>query len=41
MGYYNMILQLGENKFLNNCKKIEVDGLIVVDLPLARKQKIF
>tara|TARA_B100000131_G_scaffold303327_1_gene327295 strand:- start:191 stop:994 length:804 start_codon:yes stop_codon:yes gene_type:complete len=33
MGYYNMILQLGENKFLNNCKKNGVDGLIVVDLP--------
>ena len=33
MGYYNMILQLGENKFLNSCKKNGVDGLIVVDLP--------
>ena len=33
MGYFNMILQYGENKFLNHCKKNKVDGLIVVDLP--------
>ncbi len=33
MGYYNMIYQYGENKFLNICKKVGVDGLIVVDLP--------
>ena len=33
MGYYNMIYQFGENKFLNKSKKSGVDGLIVVDLP--------
>ena len=33
MGYYNMIFQYGENKFLNVCKKVGVNGLIVVDLP--------
>ncbi len=33
MGYYNMIFQYGENKFLNNCKLSGVNGLIVVDLP--------
>ena len=33
MGYYNIIWQYGENKFINSCKKIGVDGLIVVDLP--------
>ena len=33
MGYYNMIYQYGENKFLNKCKKSGVNGLIVVDLP--------
>ena len=32
MGYYNMIYQYGENKFLKKCKQIGVDGLIVVDL---------
>ncbi len=33
MGYYNVILQYNENKFLEKCKKVKVDGLIVVDLP--------
>ena len=33
MGYYNMIYQYGENNFIYTCKKIGVDGLIVVDLP--------
>jgi len=33
MGYYNMIYQFGENKFLERCKKSKIDGLIVVDLP--------
>jgi tryptophan synthase alpha chain len=32
-GYYNMIYQYGENKFLKKCKQIGVNGLIVVDLP--------
>ena len=33
MGYYNMIFQYNEDKFLEKCKKSKVDGLIVVDLP--------
>ena len=33
MGYYNMIFQYGDNNFINICKKVGVDGLIVVDLP--------
>tara|TARA_A100001234_G_C12629974_1_gene387782 strand:+ start:615 stop:1415 length:801 start_codon:yes stop_codon:yes gene_type:complete len=33
MGYYNMIFQYNENKFIDKCKKSKVDGLIVVDLP--------
>ena len=33
MGYYNMIYQCGENKYLNKCKAAGVNGLIVVDLP--------
>ena len=33
MGYYNMIYQYGENRFLKDCSKVGVDGLIVVDLP--------
>ena len=33
MGYYNMIYQYNENKFISKCKSSKVDGLIVVDLP--------
>jgi tryptophan synthase alpha chain len=33
MGYYNMIYQYNENKFINKCKKSNIDGLIIVDLP--------
>ena len=39
MGYYNQILQYGENKFLNKCKNIGVDGLIVVDLPFPENKE--
>ena len=33
MGYYNMVYQYGEGRFLKKCRKVGVDGLIVVDLP--------
>ena len=33
MGYYNMIYQYGENRFIKKCKQTGVNGLIVVDLP--------
>ena len=40
MGYYNMIYQYGENKFLKKCKQVGVNGLIVVDLPWP-ENKVF
>ena len=39
MGYYNMIFQYNENKFLKKCKSVKVDGLIVVDLPYPENKK--
>jgi len=33
MGYYNSVVQFGENRFIKKCKQVGVDGLIVVDLP--------
>ena len=39
MGYYNMIFQYNENEFIKNCKKVGVDGLIVVDLPYPENKK--
>ena len=39
MGYYNMIYQYGDNNFINICKKVGVDGLIVVDLPYPENKE--
>jgi len=39
MGYYNMIYQYNEDKFLKKCKISKVDGLIVVDLPYPENKK--
>ena len=33
MGYFNLILQYGSLSFIKECKKVGVDGLIIVDLP--------
>ena len=38
MGYFNLIYQNGENKFLKNCKASGVDGLIIVDLPFPENK---
>ena len=40
MGYYNMIYQFNENKFLEKCKKSKIDGLIVVDLPYPENKNL-
>jgi tryptophan synthase alpha chain len=34
-----MIYQYNENKFLDKCKNVKVDGLIVVDLPYPENKK--
>jgi len=39
MGYWNLILQHGESKFIKNCKQFGVNGLIVVDLPYPENKK--
>tara|TARA_A100001011_G_scaffold397787_1_gene499931 strand:- start:176 stop:979 length:804 start_codon:yes stop_codon:yes gene_type:complete len=39
MGYYNMIFQYGENNFIEKCKHVGVNGLIVVDLPWPENKK--
>ena len=39
MGYYNMIYQYNEDKFLKKCKISNVDGLIVVDLPYPENKR--
>ena len=39
MGYYNMIYQYNENKFIKKCQKSKVDGLIIVDLPFPENKR--
>ena len=39
MGYFNLIYQNGEDKFLKSCKMSGVDGLIIVDLPYPENKK--
>ena len=39
MGYYNMIYQFNENRFIEKCRQSKVDGLIVVDLPFPENKK--
>ena len=34
-----MIFQYNENKFLDKCKNVKIDGLIVVDLPYPENKK--
>ena len=33
MGYYQMVFRYGEKNFIKKCKKVGVNGLIIVDLP--------
>ena len=40
MGYFNLILQYGQISFLKQCKKADVDGIIIVDLPYP-ENKLF
>ena len=40
MGYYNMIFQYGESRFIKKCRTSKVDGLIVVDLPFPENKII-
>jgi len=39
MGYYNSVVQYGENRFIKKCKQAGVNGLIVVDLPWPENKK--
>ena len=39
MGYYQMIFNYGEKKFIKECKKVGVDGLIIVDLSFPDNKK--
>ncbi|QEK11763.1 tryptophan synthase subunit alpha [Crassaminicella thermophila] len=38
--YYNSIFRYGVEKFLDNCKKYGIDGLIIPDLPLEERKEL-
>ena len=41
MGYYNQVMQFGEEKFVNAAKDAGVDGLILPDLPLYEYESTY
>ena len=41
MGYFNQLLQYGIDKFLEDCVKIGIDGLIIPDLPLLEYEQYY
>lgn len=41
MGYFNQLLQYGVDKFLEDCVKIGIDGLIIPDLPLLEYEQFY
>ncbi len=38
--YFNCIFQYGMEKFINHCKRVGIDGLIIPDLPYEESQEI-
>ena len=41
MGYFNQLLQYGVDKFLDDCVKVGIDGLIIPDLPLMEYEQFY
>ncbi|MEM1217540.1 MAG: tryptophan synthase subunit alpha [Bacteroidota bacterium] len=39
MGYYNQVMQFGEDRFLDQCVKAGIDGLILPDLPMEEYEE--
>jgi tryptophan synthase alpha chain len=40
MGYYNPILAYGEEAFCRDCREVDVDGLIIPDLPPGQGERL-
>lgn len=40
MTYYNIVLQYGEERFLDMCNKTGVDGILVSDMPLEESEML-
>lgn len=41
MGYFNQVMQYGERRFLEKCKEVGIDGLILPDLPIYEYEQYY
>lgn len=41
MGYFNQVMQYGEQPFIENCKEVGIDGLILPDLPVYEYETLY
>ena len=41
MGYFNQVMQYGEDAFFEKCKAVGIDGLILPDLPIYEYEKFY
>ena len=41
MGYFNQVMQYGEEAFLSKCQEVGIDGLILPDLPIYEYETYF
>jgi len=41
MGYFNQVMQFGEQRFFRRCREVGVDGLILPDLPVYEYESMY
>ncbi|MDV7394461.1 tryptophan synthase subunit alpha, partial [Arthrospira platensis SPKY1] len=41
MGYFNQVMQYGEQRFIDHCAEAGIDGLILPDLPLQEYEAYY
>lgn len=41
MGYFNQVMQYGEQRFIDKCVEVGIDGLILPDLPLYEYEQFY
>lgn len=41
MGYFNQVMQYGIDRFIENCKEVGIDGVILPDLPLYEYEAFY
>lgn len=41
MGYFNQVMQYGEQRFIDKCVEVGIDGLILPDLPLYEYEQYY